>query len=166
MIIDNNLIAYEYAKDQFTPYAVTKSGEKDEDKAIYKNPAKENTVLILEDDIINSEGFGLKKGFYNIMPDKYMDNLLIYQKGALKAKIPVINMKVIATNTPKQQKIKKMSYARYQRHLKKEQEKYYKGENPSEIDYKKAKIQYINEQKAWVIIYNSNIVELTGIIKF
>ncbi len=166
MIIDCNLIAYEFQKDQFTPKPVHKSGEKDGDSAIYSTKTPENTVLILEDDIINPEGLGLKKGFYNIMPDKYLDNLLIYQAGILKAKVPVVKMKVIETNNPKQQKVKKMSASRYQKKLEKEKRKYFKGLNPDEIDYKTAQIRYIKEQNAWLIIYNSNIVELLGIIKF
>ena len=44
---------------------------------LYNKNAKDNAVLILEDDIINDSGYGLKKGFYNVKPDKYMEFLLI-----------------------------------------------------------------------------------------
>jgi len=154
------------------PKEVHKSGEKDEDKlidkvnlsksALFNNPA----VLVLEDDIINSDGYGLKKGFYNIAPDKYLDFLYIYQSGKIKAKVPVINTQVFESINTKQEKPKKVSYKKFIR----EQEKAYKqsklGENPQNVDYKEAQIHYIEDKKAYVIIYNANNIELTGIIKF
>lgn len=166
MIIDCNLIAYEYQKDQFSPNSVEKSGEKDGENAIYKTKSENNAVLILKDDIINPDGLGLKKGFYNVKPDVYLDNLLIYQKGDLKAKIPVVKVEVIETNNPKQEKVKKMSQKAYQKYLEKEQKKYYRGINPNELDYKTAKIEYVSSQNAWLLIYHSNIIKLLGIIKF
>ena len=67
---DNNLIAYEYYKDQFVPKEVYPSGEKDETKLIdkYSFSNKNPAVLILEDDIISKDGKGLKKGFYQLFP--------------------------------------------------------------------------------------------------
>ena len=171
MFVDADLISYnyyQYDKGQYTLNPVVKSGEKEEDKLndelnfSDKNPA----VLILEEDIINKEGYGLKKGFYNITTDKYMDYLYIYQTGNLKAKIPVINMEVFETINPKQNKVKKMSYKRFLKEEEKKRQKYLKGQNPLEVDYKEAKIQYINEQNCYIIIYNFNNIELTGIIKF
>ena len=168
MLIDNNLIAYEYYKGQYVPKEeLYYSGEKDETKLIDKySKGKELPVLILEDDIINPQGYGLKKGFYNIIPNEYNDLLLIYQTGKLKAKVPVINMKVIETSTPKQEKPKKMSERAYKKYKEKEYRKYLKGINPAEYDYKTAEIQYIQEQQAWLIIYKANNIELSGIIKF
>lgn len=167
MIIDNSLIAYEFYKDRFTPLEVKRSGEKDEDNPVFKyGPKESNAILILEDDIVNNDGYGLKKGFYNVKPDKYLDNLLIYQTGKLKAKIPVANLKIIETKTPKQQKIKSMSAKKYYKMQKKEQEKYYNGENPDEINWQEVKIRYFEEQKAWAIFYNTNNYELMGIIQF
>ena len=126
-----------------------------------KNPA----VLILEDDIISKDGKGLKKGFYNVIPDKYLDFLLIYQKGELKAKIPVVQMEVFEPLEPKQEKPRKMSYRRYQNFIEKKQREYYRGLNPDEIDYKDVQIHYIEEEKAYIIIYNTNNIELSGMIK-
>lgn len=168
MFIDSNLLAYEFDKGQFTLNPVQKSGEKEETKFVDelnfsdKNPA----ILILEQDIINSDGYGLKKGFYNVSSDKYMDFLYIYQGGKLKAKVPVVNMEVFETINPKQEKVKKMSYQRFLKEQEKQRQKYIKGENPSQVDYKSAQIHYINEQNSYVIIYNFNNIELTGVIKF
>lgn len=122
--------------------------------------------MILEDDIINSEGYGLKKGFYNVIPDQYNDFLLIYQTGKLKAKVPVVKMTHIPSTNTKQEKPKKMSQRAYKRYQEKEYKKYIKGINPEEFEYKTAEIQYIPEKDAWVILYKTNNIELSGIIKF
>ena len=167
MLIDNNLIAYEYYKNQYTPNEIYYSGEKEETKLIDKySKRKELPVLILEDDIINSEGYGLKKGFYNVIPDEYKDFLLIYQTGNLKAKVPVSNIKVIESNNIKQEKPKRMSQRAYKRYQEKEYRKYMKGINPDEFEYNEVNIQYIRENSAWIIIYKTNNYELSGIIKF
>ena len=167
MLIDNNLIAYEYYKNQFTPNEIYYSGEKEETKLIDKySNRKELPVLILEDDIINKEGYGLKKGFYNVVPDEYNDFLLIYQKGELKAKVPVVKIQVVESANTKQQKPKKMSQRAYKKYKEKEYRKYLKGINPAEYEYKSVEIQYIQEQSAWIIIYKTDNFELAGIIKF
>ncbi len=166
MLIDNNLIAYEYYKNQFTPNEIYYSGEKEETNLIDKySKGKELPVLILEDDIINPDGYGLKKGFYNVVPDKYNEFLLIYQMGQLKAKIPVTKMQVIRTNV-KQEKPKKMSQRAYKRKQEKEYRKYMKGINPKEYEYTSVEIQYIKEQNAWIIVYKTESLELAGVIRF
>ena len=168
MIIDNNLIAYEYYKNQFVPKEVYTSGKKEETNLInkYSGDNLDSTVLILEDDIVDSDGYGLKRGFYNVKPDKYFDFLLIYQTGKLKAKVPVVDVKFYESTNATQQKPKKMSYKKYQKQQQKEYRKYLKGENPSEINWSEAKIHYIEEQNAYILIYNSNNIEIAGIIKF
>ena len=166
MIIDNNLIAYEYNSGQYVPREIYYSGEKDETKLIDKySKGKELPVLVLEDDIINPEGYGLRKGFYNVIPDEYKDFLLIYQMGQLKAKVPVLKMNVLPT-TQKQEKPKKMSQRAYKRKLEKERRKYFKGINPNEYEYNCVEIEYIKEKNAYVIRYQSDNLELIGIIKF
>jgi len=167
MLIDNNLIAYEYYKGQYVPKEVYTSGEKEETKLIDKySNRKELPVLILEDDIINSDGYGLKKGFYNVVPDEYNDFLLIYQTGKLKAKVPVVKITHIPTSNPKQEKPKKMSQRAYKKYKEKEYRKYLKGINPDEYEYRSVEIQYISENKAWIILYKTNNLELSGMIKF
>lgn len=167
MILDNNLIAYEYFKNQFVPKEVYVSGEKEENKLIDKYTSNKNgaPILALEDDIINSDGYGLKRGFYSVKPDKYLDFLLLFQSGNLKAKIPVISMEVYETNNPKQEKIKKMSAKKFQREQEKKYRKYLNGENPEEIEWSEVNI-YKHEENSWIIIYNSNNIQLSGLIKF
>ncbi len=165
-MIDFNLLAYEYQKNLFTPREIYPSGERDENRFIDKyTDNKEGTILILENDIINKDGYGLKKGFYNIKPDKYMDFLLIYQGASLKAKVPVIKMNVIESASIKQQKPKKMSARKLAIQREKERRKYFDGENPEEIEWSEAKINYIDEKNAWILVYNSNNIELIGMIK-
>ena len=167
MLIDNSLIAYEYYKNQYTPNEIYYSGEKEETSLIDKySSRKELPVLILEDDIINKDGYGLKKGFYNVVPDEYKDFLLIYQSGQLKAKVPVINITAISSSDTKQQKPKKMSQRAYKRYQEKEYRKYLKGINPNEFEYREVEIEYLQEKNAWLIIYKTNNMELSGMIKF
>ncbi len=168
MIIDNNLIAYEYYKNQFVPKEVYVSGEKEETSLInkYSGDNLASTRLIIENDIVNDDGYGLKKGFYNIKPDKYLDFLLIYETGNLKAKIPVIDVKFYESIDAKSSKPKKMSYNKYKKQQIKEYRKYLKGGNPAEINWSSAEIHYIDEQNAYILIYNSNNIEISGIIKF
>jgi len=168
MIVDNNLIAYEYYKNQFVPNEIYTSGKKDETNLInkYSGDNLPSTVLVLEDDIVNKEGYGLKRGFYNVKPDEHLDFLLILQTGQIKAKVPVANIKYVESINAKTEKPKKMSYARYKRQKQKEYRKYLKGENPNEINWTTSEIHYIDEQNAYILIYNSNNIEVVGIIKF
>lgn len=167
MIIDTSLIAYEYYKDERAHSEIHYSGEKEETKLIDKySNRKELPVLILEDDIVNSEGYGLKRGFYNVIADEHKDFLLIYQTGKLKAKVPVVKITVTPSSNTKQQKPKKMSQKAYKKHQEKERQKYAKGINPDEYEYHNAEIKYNPQKNAWIIIYRSNNIELSGIIKF
>ena len=168
MIIDNNLIAYEYFKDQYVPKEVYTSGKKEETNLINKySPSTQNApILTLEEDIVNKDGYGLKKGFYSVTPDEYLDFLCIYQSGQLKAKIPVIDMQVFETNNPKQQKIKKMSARKLAKEQEKKYRKYMNGINPEEIDWKEVAIYKLAENNSWIIVYNANNIQLSGAIKF
>ena len=168
MIADNNLIAYEYYKNQYVPKEVYTSGEKEETKLIdkYRPQGLNAPVLTLKDDIINSQGYGLKSGFYSVYPDKYLDFLYLYQSGKVKAKVPVIKMEVFETVNPKQQKIKKMSHAKYKREQEKEYRKYLDGENPQEVDWSEVEIFKDRENNSWLIIYNTKNIQLVGVIKF
>ena len=167
MITDCNLIAYEYAKNQFVPKEVYSSGKKEETNLIDKySNGKTMPVLVLEDDIVNQDGYGLKKGFYNVIPDKYLDFLLIMQSGKLKAKIPVINMEIYEPIEPKQEKPKKMSMARYKKQKEKEYRKYLKGENPEEFILETAEIKHVEGENSYLLIYTSKNIELLGLIKF
>ncbi len=168
MILDNNLICYEYFNNLYTLKPVTPSGAKDGDVEEDKYAFNKNSMalLLIEEDIVNADGFGLKKGFYNVTTDKYMDFLIIIQSGKIKAKVPVIQTKMIENVNPVQFKPKKMSYKKFQTEQQKNYRKYLNGTNPEEIDIKTAQIQRLNEENSYIIIYNAANVELTGIIKF
>ncbi|MBR5303383.1 MAG: hypothetical protein IKU37_00980 [Candidatus Gastranaerophilales bacterium] len=168
MLIDNNLIAYEYFKNQYVPKEVYVSGEKEETKLIDKYTSNQDgaPIMILEEDIVNDKGFGLKRGFYAVKPDKYLDFLLLYQAGKLKAKVPVISMEIYETINPKQEKVKKMSAKKYAREKEKEYRKYMNGLNPDNVEWNEANIYKLKEKNSWIIIYNSNIIQLSGVIKF
>ncbi len=168
MIPDNNFICYEYEKNLYTPKPVIQSGAKDGDVKEDKYSFNKNNMalLLLEEDITNSEGYGLKKGFYNVICDKYMDFLLIIQSGKIKAKVPVIQTKLIESINPVQFKPKKMSYKKFQKEEEKNYRKYLNGTNPSELEIKTVQIQHLNEENSYIIIYNTGSMELTGIIKF
>ena len=168
MITDNNLIAYEYFKNQYVPKEVYYSGEKEETSSIdkYRPKGLEAPILTLKDDIINEQGYGLKRGFYSVIPDKYLDFLYIYQAGVLKAKVPVVDMQVYETNNPKQEHVKKMSAKKYAREQEKKRRKYLNGENPDEIEWSEVQIYKMKEKNSYIIIYNSNNIQLSGVIKF
>ncbi|MBQ8848144.1 MAG: hypothetical protein IJ003_04290 [Candidatus Gastranaerophilales bacterium] len=168
MLIDNNLIAYEFYKNQYVPKEIYYSGEKEETKLLdkYNKEPREGTILVIENDIVNEEGYGLKKGFYNVKPDKYLDFLLIYQSYKLKAKVPIIKTQIHESIDARTEKVEKMSYKKYLKEKEKEYRKYLKGENPKDIEWTEAQIYYIPQNNSYLLIYNSNILELHGIIKF
>lgn len=95
-------ISYDYIAsfrtiDEVLPYKQYTSGAKVEDNVIYQNKnVNTNPVLRLEYDIINKEGFGIKRGFYEIRPDKDFTYLMFIQSGRIKAKIPVISRELIS----------------------------------------------------------------------
>ena len=75
-------------------------------------------------------------------------------------------MEVYETNNPKQPKIKKMSAKKYAREQEKKKRRYMNGENPDEIEWSEVEIYSLKEKKSWIIIYNSNNIQLLGVIKF
>lgn len=83
--------------DEVLPYRQYTSGAKVEDNVIYKNKNENtNPVLRLEYDILNKEGFGIKRGFYEIRPNSDFTVLMFIQSGKVKAKIPVISKELIS----------------------------------------------------------------------
>ena len=63
-------ISYDYIAlyktiDEMLPYKQYNSGARVEDNSLYQNKkVNTNPVLRLEYDILNKDGFGLKRGFY------------------------------------------------------------------------------------------------------
>jgi hypothetical protein len=169
LIIDNNIICYEYYKTKYTaPSTPQPSGAKDgealDDKYLFNKDGY--AVLVIEEDMVNKDGYGLKKGFYNVINDKYMDFLLIIQSGEIKAKVPILQTKFIESINPEQFKPKKMSYSKYIKKQQKEYRKYLDGQNPKEIELKTVQIQQLDEANSYILIYNTGNIEMSGIIRF
>lgn len=95
-------ISYDYIAlyktiDEVLPYKQYTSGAKAEDNTLYSNKkVNTNPVLRLEYDILNKEGFGIKRGFYEIRPNSDFTVLMFIQSGKVKAKIPVISKELIS----------------------------------------------------------------------
>lgn len=163
-MISYDLLAYEYYKNQYVPNETYTSGQRTGTEFVdkYTNVTKTPALLILEEDIVDKDGKGLKRGFYNVAVNKYKDMLLLYQSGQLKARVPVVSYEVYETLNPKQQKPKKMSQKKYEKLKQKEYRKHLKGITPEEVDYKNVEI--FKSDKGFLIIYQEDNVEFRGII--
>ena len=146
---------YGPAIDQLAPYKGTLSGEKEYQKPSYNYgpPSTKYPILALEDDIINDEGRGLKRGFYEIRIDDNKEFLLFVQSGKTKAKIPVIMYESLKKQTQKpltaKQEAKKMR--KETKKAKKEAYKYRKGELPKNMIFNDVKMTYDEKNALWVI---------------
>ena len=146
---------YGPAIDQLAPYKGTLSGEKEYQKPSYNYgpPSTKYPILALEDDIINDEGRGLKRGFYEIRIDDNKEFLLFVQSGKTKAKIPVIMYESLKKQTQKpltaKQEAKKMR--KEAKKAKKEAYKYRKGELPKNMIFNDVKMTYDEKNALWVI---------------
>lgn len=146
---------YGPAIDQLAPYKGTLSGEKEYQKPSYNYgpPSTKYPILALEDDIINDDGKGLKKGFYEIRIDDNKEFLLFVQSGKTKAKIPVVMHESLKKQTQKpltaKQEAKKMR--KEAKKAKKEAYKYRKGELPKNMMFNDVKITYDEKNALWVI---------------
>lgn len=102
--IPDNLIAH-FPKsnyqtiDEVVPYKQYPGGAKDAHNPVYQIPmdSSSNPILILEFDILNEYGFGLKRGHYEIATDPDYTVLMFIQSNEIKAKIPVIKYELINT---------------------------------------------------------------------
>ncbi len=158
MIISNaDAIAYFYKEEDIFPYKRYTSGTIEGQGGIYtaKTASNPYPLLMLESDIINSQGYGLKKGFYEIKPDKTLDFLLIYQAKALKAKVPVISVEQINKNPEKKEKISE----------KRKKKKYKKGESPDDVIFSKAEIKYDEKNNCYMIFWEYDNTRAIGVMK-
>lgn len=188
---DNNLIAAWRTLDEILPYSQYQSGAKDEDNPAYKNPlpSTSNPILALEFDILNKDGFGLKRGYYEIGTDSEYSYLMFIQSGVIKAKIPVIKQEVIekagsdfewhddkGKNAPissskkiddeitvASRKIYKPPYT--DKELKKRKKKYKKGADPMTYFHSKVYMEYDMELDIYKIIWEKYNTRLIGFIK-
>ena len=146
---------YGPAIDQLAPYKGTLSGEKEYQKPSYNYgpPSTKYPILALEDNIVDDNGKGLKKGFYEVRIDDNKQFLLFMQSGNTKAKIPVINYESLKKQTQKpltaKQEAKKMR--KEAKKAKKEAYKYRKGELPKDMIFNDVKIKYDEKNALWVI---------------
>ena len=96
---------------------------------------------------------------------RFFQNLIYFLNKKFR-KESDIKMEIFETSNPKQEKVKKMSWKKYNKEKEKEMRKYMNGQNPDEIEWNDVEIYQDKENDAYLIIYNSNIVQLTGVIKF
>ncbi len=188
---DYNLIAEWRSIDEILPYRQYKSGAMEEEKPVYQNPtvSYSNPLLALEFDILNKEGFGLKRGYYEIACDETYSFLMFVQSGKIKAKIPVIAQETINKSgndfewaddkdknaplaaskniedeiTVSSRKIYKKTYS--EKEIKKRKKKYQKGLDPDNYFHSKAFMEYDKEKELYKIIWEKYNTRLIGIIK-
>lgn len=161
---------YGPAIDQLQPYKGTVSGEKEHQKPSYNYgpPSTKYPVLALEDDIIDKNGYGLKKGFYEVRIDENARFLLFVQSGKLKAKIPVIFYETTKKKekSPPEGKILDKKTAKKMRKeakkAKKEAYKYRKGENPKDIIFNEVKMTYDEKNACWIINWEADDSRAVG----
>ena len=153
---------YGPAIDQLHPYKGTLSGEKEHQKPSYNYgpPSTKYPILTLENDIVDKNGMGLKKGFYEIRIDENKQFLLFVQSGKLKAKIPVIFYKSLKKEKQMTQNLTdKKTLKKIKKEAKKAQReayKYRKGELPKEVIFNDVKINYDKKNACWVVIWEAD----------
>ena len=177
--------------DEVLPYTQYKSGAYDNDNPAYKysEESTSNPILALEYDILNKDGFGLKRGYYEVGTDENFSCLYFVESGKIKAKIPVIKKEVInqsgsdfewledksknSPNTSSQNLnmgIKVSSRKTYKppftdKELKKRKQKYKKGQDPMTYFHSKVYMEYNTETDAYTVIWEKYNTRLIGVIK-
>lgn len=177
------------------PYRQMKSGAKVEDNAIYSDNSRINTnpILRLEYDILNKDGYGLKRGFYEIRPDDDYTYLMFIQAGQIKAKIPVISHELISkygndyewhdkkkhfwdkgtisssparlSETNSIVSPKGVTPVLTDKEKKKRERKYKKGIDPIEHIHSTVKMEYDKEISSYIIIWEKYNTKVTGQLK-
>ena len=152
---------YGPAVDQLVPYKGTLSGEKEYQKPSYNYgpPTTKYPILALEDNIVDENGKGLKKGFYEVRIDDNKQFLLFMQSGKLKAKIPIINYESLKKQVSQQALNSKQMAKKMRKDAKKAQKeayKYKKGELPKDIVFNDIKMTYDEKNACWVIIWEAD----------
>lgn len=151
------LLARGYTREESIPFPAYPSGAVDKDNPIYTYPTSENTnpLMLLEEDIIGSDGRGLRKGFYEVRPDAAKDFLLLYQSGKLKAKAPIISIEQRKQVPPVKTKIKKGKRIK----------KNYRGTNPEDFIYQHAEIFRDEQQGCYIIIWDRANTRIRATLK-
>ncbi len=188
----SDYIAFFQKLEDVIPYKQYKSGAKVEDNSIYSDNSAVNTnpVLRLEYDILNKDGFGLKRGFYEIRPDDDYTFLKFIQAGKIKAKIPVIKTERISEygndyEWPDKKKNKNTSDSSVARisnrnsvvspkgvtpvlsdkERKKREKKFKKGIDPINYIHSNVDMKYDKELSSYIIIWEKYNTRVFGLLK-
>ncbi len=177
--------------DEVLPYKQYNSGAKVENNAIYSTEKiNTNPVLRLEYDILNSDGFGIKRGFYEIRPDGDYTYLMFIQSGKVKAKIPVISTESISeyghdyewadkkktkdtlnSNPSRISDVNtvvlpdKIPPPLTEKQKKKRKKDFKKGIDPLEYIHSEVKMQYDETLLSYVIIWEKYNTRVIGVLK-
>lgn len=189
-------LSYDYIADfrtidEVLPYKQYKSGAKVPENSIYTYD-KENTnpVLRLEYDILNNDGFGIKRGFYEIRPDNDYTYLMFIQSGQVKAKIPVIKTEPISkygsdyewadkkkkdpasSSNPSRLEDKntvvlpeKITLPLTEKQKKKRKKDFKKGIDPLEHIHSEVLMKYDEELSSYIIIWEKYNTRVIGLLK-
>jgi len=190
--ISYDYIAFFQKLEDVLPYKQMKSGAKAEDNAIYSDNSQINTnpILRLEYDILNKDGYGLRRGFYEIRPDSEYTYLMFIQAGKVKAKIPVISTELISKygndyewqdkkkkkDAPNSNPVrlsdsnnivspKKITPILTDREKKKRERKYKKGIDPIEHIHSTVKMEYDKELSSYIVIWEKYNTRIVGQLK-
>lgn len=187
-----DLVAVYKTIDEMVPYKQYNSGAKVEHNSLYNNKnVNTNPVLRLEYDILNKDGYGLKKGFYEIRPDGDYNYLMFIQAGNIKAKIPVILNERISDfgndyEWPDKKKRNKNSLnsnpARLseentvvspnkiipnlsEKEKKKRQKRYKKGIDPLEYIHSDVRLEFDIKTESYLVIWEKYNTRVIGVLK-
>lgn len=177
--------------DEVLPYRQYNSGARAEDNAIYSTEKiNTNPVLRLEYDILNTDGFGIKRGYYEVRPDSDYTYLMFIQSGRIKAKIPVISTELISEyghdyewadkkktkNTPNSNPGRisdvntvvlpqKITPPLTEKQKKKRKKDFKKGIDPLEYIHSEVKLKYDEEISSYIIIWEKYNTRVIGLLK-
>jgi len=177
--------------DEVLPYKQYSAGARDRDKPVYAIPvdSSSNPVLILDFDILNEYGFGLKRGYYEIAVSPDYDYLMFIQSNTIKAKIPVIKQELIneygsnfewdddkdkaapqagskSLTDEIQVSSKKILTRKFsEKELKKRKKKYKKGKDPALYFHSAVYMEYDKELSLYKIIWEKYNTRIIGILK-
>ncbi len=152
--VNHSLIAERAYESDIFKYPRYKSGVKDADKGVYKGVEGPNyPLLLIEDNLVNEDGYGIKRGFYKVIPDEMQDFLILYQGEDVKAKVPIVSVEQISKTPPK--KMSKWKKKKIKR----------KGILPEDYITSKANIYYDKINDNYIIIWEYKNIKIKGIFK-
>lgn len=177
--------------EDVVPYKQYKSGARVEHNSVYTNKEENtNPVLRLEYDVLNNDGFGIKRGFYEIRPDSEYTYLMFIQAGEIKAKIPVLSHSLISeygddyewADKKKKKNSKNDTPARLmnandivspkkitpqltEKQKKKREKQFKKGIDPIEYIHSSVKMEYDEKLLSYVIIWEKYNTRVIGVLK-